>query len=381
MKRFQILSHQRGLLFRDAQLIAVLSTGLHRYWDLANRLTLQLVDLNQWHITDPDLVRLYQQHPLLQDHIRRISITPDQVGLLLLNDQLCGLIPPGEQIYLWQQAGNFALQTVPLTTTALPEALRTLLLQNGSEPPELLLSCQQRNRPAALLHVFVDQSRQGLLYIDGVLQQVLAPGSYAFWQLQHQVDIRLIDLRLQPMEISGQEILSKDRVSLRLNLSLMWRFIDPLLAVQQLDKPADYCYKLVQLALREVVGGKTLDELLLDKQQLVQTIQQLTGPSLLAAGMELQQIGVKDIILPGDMKQILNQVVEAQKAAEANVIKRREETNATRSLLNTAKVMENNPVLIRLKELEALEKVAEKIQNLNLYGGLDQLMQGVVKLA
>ena len=81
------------------------------------------------------------------------------------------------------------------------------------------------------------------------------------------------------------------------------------------------------------------------------------------------------------MKAILNQVVEAQKAAEANVIKRREETAATRSLHNTAKVMENNPTLLRLKELEALEKVAEKIDNLNVYGGLDGLMNGIVKIA
>jgi hypothetical protein len=85
-------------------------------------------------------------------------------------------------------------------------------------------------------------------------------------------------------------------------------------------------------------------------------------------------------VLPGDMKAILAQVVEAQKMAEANLIKRQEETQATRSLHNTAKVMEGNPILLRLKELEALEKITARINTLNVYGGLDSVMNGMVRL-
>ncbi len=77
---------------------------------------------------------------------------------------------------------------------------------------------------------------------------------------------------------------------------------------------------------------------------------------------------------------ILSKVVEAQKTAEANLIKRREETQATRSLHNTAKVMENNPVLLRLKELESLEKITAQVGHLNVYGGLDGVMNGLVDL-
>ncbi|HXE39680.1 MAG TPA: slipin family protein, partial [Azonexus sp.] len=89
---------------------------------------------------------------------------------------------------------------------------------------------------------------------------------------------------------------------------------------------------------------------------------------------------VKDIVLPGEMKTILAQVVEAEKSAEANVIRRREETAATRSLLNTAKVMEDNPVALRLKELETLERVAERIDRISVFGGLDQVLNGLVQL-
>ncbi len=80
------------------------------------------------------------------------------------------------------------------------------------------------------------------------------------------------------------------------------------------------------------------------------------------------------------MKDILGKVVEAEKVAQANVIRRREETNATRSLLNTAKVMENNPIALRLKELEALEKVTEKIGTLSVYGGLDGVLNELVRI-
>ena len=69
-------------------------------------------------------------------------------------------------------------------------------------------------------------------------------------------------------------------------------------------------------------------------------------------------IGIRDVILPGEMKELLNKVTEAKKAAEANFIARREETAAMRSQANTAKLLQDNPTLLRLRELETLEKVA-----------------------
>ena len=97
-------------------------------------------------------------------------------------------------------------------------------------------------------------------------------------------------------------------------------------------------------------------------------------------GIEVLGVGIKDVILPGEMKEILNSVVQAEKTAQANIIRRREETNATRSALNTAKLIEDNPILMRLKELEALEKVTEKIDKLTVFGGLDGVLNQLVKL-
>ena len=103
-------------------------------------------------------------------------------------------------------------------------------------------------------------------------------------------------------------------------------------------------------------------------------------PQLAANGLTVTSVGVKDIILPGDVRELMNRVIEAEKTAQANVIKRREETAATRSLLNTAKLMEDNPILLRLKELEALEKVSEKVGNVIVGNGMDGVLDGLVRI-
>jgi regulator of protease activity HflC (stomatin/prohibitin superfamily) len=89
--------------------------------------------------------------------------------------------------------------------------------------------------------------------------------------------------------------------------------------------------------------------------------------------VRVERVGVKDVVLPGEMKTLLNRVIEAEKEAAANVILRREETAATRSLANTAKVMAEHPVLLRLKELEALKDIAERIDEVRLVVGSDGL--------
>ena len=96
-------------------------------------------------------------------------------------------------------------------------------------------------------------------------------------------------------------------------------------------------------------------------------------------GIEVLSIGIRDVILPGDMKDMLNKVIEAQKAADANLITRREETAAMRSQANTAKLLDNNPTLMRLRELDVLEKVAGN-SKLNVVLGEKGLADRVVNL-
>ena len=153
-----------------------------------------------------------------------------------------------------------------------------------------------------------------------------------------------------------------------------------LTAFGQLSKPQEHLYRELQFGLRAAVGTRSLDELLENKQLIDEAVGAHLAGRLAGSGIEVSSLGVRDIILPGEMKTLLAQVVEAEKSAQANVIRRREETSATRSLLNTAKVMEENPVALRLKELETLERVAERIDRISVFGGLDQVLNGLVTL-
>ena len=136
----------------------------------------------------------------------------------------------------------------------------------------------------------------------------------------------------------------------------------------------------VQLATRKTVGTVTLDTLLEDKVAINADAAQAVRDQMAELGVELKTLAIKDVILPGEMREILTSVVAAQKEAEANVIRRREETNATRSLLNTAKVMADNPVLLRLKELEALQAIADRVDTITVHNGTDGLMSDLVRL-
>ena len=132
--------------------------------------------------------------------------------------------------------------------------------------------------------------------------------------------------------------------------------------------------------MRQSLGKRTLEEVLAEKTDIDQAVSDEVRREMEVYGVRVSGIAIKDIILPGDIRDILNQVVTAEKQAQANLIRRREETAATRSLLNTAKLMEDNPLLVRLKELETLEKIADKVEKITVVGGLNALLDRTVTI-
>ena len=169
-------------------------------------------------------------------------------------------------------------------------------------------------------------------------------------------------------------------MSLRVNVFAAYRVADAERALTAASDTAEMLHRAVQMAFRRTLGAMTLDALLAEKIAVDEGAAAAVRSEMAAIGLEVGEIALRDVILPGDLREILNRVVAAQKEAEANVIRRREETNAARSLLNTARVMEENPMMLRLKELEALEKVAEKVERLTVLSGTEGLMRDVVSL-
>ncbi len=212
----------------------------------------------------------------------------------------------------------------------------------------------------------VQDGQVGIVRRNGRVSSTVEPGIHYFWCLEEQVAVEVMENRPRVLKVSSQEMLTKDKVSLRLNLAVVYRVVDPLLCKRKLEDPDELLYLKLQLASRRFVSSRSLDDLLGERDQLEQELRQRLEEQVSDTGLRIDEVGLKDLILPGRTRQILNQVVEARQRAEANLITRREETAATRSLANTARVLANNPVLLRLKELDHVKEIAEKIGQVHL---------------
>ncbi|WP_193367889.1 slipin family protein [Pelagibius marinus] len=367
-KTEKIADYELGLLYRDRAFQKVLAPGVYRF--LPGRAEIEVVklDLRALPVRDAALAALYLTHPrVVEEHFLVADMGDGDLGIVYADGKLAGLVAPRSVAFYAKALRQVKLEVVDAAAAfELPERLVGPLARLGAK--DLV----------AVVEVVSDHV--GLLYLDGVLQKQLKPGRYAFVKALHRIDVASFDLRLQTLEVTGQELLTKDRVGLRANLTAVFRIVDPLKAVALTSDLKDFLYKELQFALRQVIGTRTLEQVLGDKLGINQAIEALVLPKLGDAGLAVPSVGVKDIILPGDVRELMNRVIEAEKTAQANVIKRREETAATRSLLNTAKLMEDNPILLRLKELEALEKVSEKFGNVVVTNGIDGVLEDLVRI-
>lgn len=369
IKQIVIGDGERGLLYRNRRFQRVLLPGVYRFVGSRNRIVVGVHTLAKPEYTGADAdVLMAQMDGALAECFDVADIGTQQVGLVLKNGKLEDVLAPGTRKLYWKGLVPVEVQAVSLAETLEIEArVASRLRQLGV-----------LGKVAVTVDVPVEST--GLLFLDNKLVRTLAPGAWAFWNFQKNVAAEVVELRVQSLEVSGQELLTRDKVSLRVNLAASLRVTDPVAARTRVAKYGDYVYRELQYGLRKAVSGKTLDELLGDKASLDADIFAYVRGRVSELGIEVLGVGVKDVILPGEMKDILNGVVQAEKAAQANVIRRREEANATRSLLNTARLIEESPVLMRLKELEALEKVTEKIDKLTVFGGLDGVLNQLVSL-
>ncbi|HVI57931.1 MAG TPA: slipin family protein [Luteimonas sp.] len=368
-KRVVIGDGERGLVYRNRQFAGVLAPGVYRWFDPLRRVEVAVHDIAKAGYAGNDtdvLVAVLGNR--LADTFVLANLGMDEVGLVMKDGKLEDVLAPGTRKLYWKGLVEVEVRAVSLAGGLEVEAGVARRLRQLGMLERLAVS------------LVVPEETAGLLFVDGRLVRTLGPGAYAFWNFQKNVGVETVELRVQSLEVSGQELLTRDKVSLRVNLAASIRVTDPVAARTRVAKYGDYVYRELQFGLRKAVSAKTLDELLGDKASLDADIFGYVRGRVDELGIEVLGVGVKDVILPGEMKEILNGVVQAEKSAQANVIRRREEANATRSLLNTAKLVEGSPVLMRLKELEALEKVTEKIDKLTVFGGLDGVLHQLVSL-
>jgi regulator of protease activity HflC (stomatin/prohibitin superfamily) len=376
-RKFHVKKDERALLLERGDFVDILRPGEHLRFDPLRRLSVEKFALGEPrfdHRLAEFLVKLEPALVAREFHVVELGAT--DVGLRFENGVLAEVLAPNTRRLYFKGYLEQEFERVDIATdfTVDPKLVPQLIT--------LTAAGFKAKVPGAdgVYGVQVPQFNVGAVYVDGKLAYVLDAGLRAFYRFGRDMRVEFVDLRLQVLEVAGQEILTKDKVPLRVNLNAGYRVTDVLVAFGKQAKPVDYLYKELQFGLRAAVGTRTLDELLENKGLMDQVVAEHIRRRVEGFGLEVDSVGVKDIILPGDMKAILAKVVEAEKAALANVIRRREETSATRSLLNTARVMEDNPTALRLKELETLEKVTEKIDKISVFGGLDAVLKDLVKI-
>lgn len=360
MKRIRINTGKIGLVFRNGNYKRVITEGV--YW------ILPFEDVYVYDMSKPFHPSI-ELNILLKDEqltgmLTVVEVKDNEIALLYENGNFKNVLAPGRYAY-WRGATDFTFVKADLSKIEITENIDVNTLVRKEVLP--------------YVRVFVVEAyEKGILFVDGKFSKVLETGVYYFWKNPVGVTVSKIDLRQLQLEVSGQEILTKDKAALRINFYTQYKVVD---IVKALIDNKDYekqLYVLMQLALREYVGTMTLDELLEKKEAISTYVLTALKEKASNLGVEIRDCGVRDIILPGEMKEIMNQVLVAQKKAEANVIMRREETASTRSLLNTAKLMEENSMLFKLKEMEYVEKIADKINSISLSGGnqiVDQLKE------
>jgi regulator of protease activity HflC (stomatin/prohibitin superfamily) len=362
--RFKVREHERGLMFRDREFKRVLRPGRHFVWDPLFKVSVDVVTVRDVWLDHKEL-----------DVIVKSGALGDEAKVLDLKDHQRAVVWVDGRVEAVLKPGLYALWTVFHDVKVEVIDARAVRFDHS----DLAVIVRARGAAPLLESVTVEAGHAGLFFKDGRHEATLAPGVHAWWKGVAQARVQAVDLREQVVDVAGQEIMTADKVTLRMNAVVTFKVADPLKAVTTVEDHRQALYREAQLALRAVVGTRELDALLSDKDAVAKELDGVVRGRAAGFGVEVVALGIRDVILPGEMKDLMNKVTEARKAAEAALITRREETAAMRSQANTARILESSPTLMRLRELEVLERVSEKA-NLTVVLGEKGLADRVVKL-
>jgi len=341
----RIRQYERGLLFRYGDFVKVLPPGkyvLPQRLLGAKRAEVQVVSTIASRF-EHAMLDVLLQNASLREAVEVVENSDTQRSIVWKDNRVLGVFGPGRYAF-WKTSATLRIEQFDIEPFRF--AHRSL--------PAIL---QTPDASRWLDGVKVDAGETVLLFRDGVLIDRLGEGLHVYWKGTGQVSWKQVSLREQMLDVAGQEIITADKVSLRVNLVVTFVVSDPVKSVTASADAGQALYRDAQLALRAAIGTRQLDALLADKESVGNELRQMIVARAGELGLAVRSVGLRDIVLPGDMKTLLNQVIAATKEAEANVIRRREETAAARSQANTARLLAENPALARLRELEALQQI------------------------
>ena len=343
IKRMKIRSYEVGLHFRDGEFRGLIPAGRRWMFDPLLKNCVEVVSKRDpWLVHDK--LDMIVKSGVLAEHATVVDLRDHERALVWIDGRFVCILSTGLFAY-WNGLRDVKIEKVDARNVRFEHEDLKVIVQ-ATSASRLLDVCD------------VNRNCAGVLFVDGKFNDTLAPGKYAFWKGGSNAKVVEVDLRETVVDVGGQDVMTADKVTLRLNAVVTYRIADARKAVTATDDTRQSLYRETQLIIRAVVGARELDVFLTDKNAVAEEIEQLLRDRAAELGLEIASVGIRDVILPGEMKNLMNKVIEAKKAAEANLVSRREETAAMRSQVNTAKLLADNPTLMRLRELEVLEGIA-----------------------
>jgi regulator of protease activity HflC (stomatin/prohibitin superfamily) len=215
------------------------------------------------------------------------------------------------------------------------------------------------------LRVLFEYER-GVIFRLGKLTRAKGPG--LIFLVPFGVErMRKMDLRIVALDIAPQDTITKDNVSVRVNAVVYFRVADPTKAVIEIE---DYYFATSQLAqttLRSVIGQSELDELLAERERINEVVQTILDEATDPWGIKVVTVEMKDVDLPMEMKRAMAKQAEAERERRAKVIHADGEFQASQRLSDAATIIEQHPMALQLRYLQALVEVASENNSTTLF--------------
>lgn len=207
----------------------------------------------------------------------------------------------------------------------------------------------------------VNQYERGVKFTMGRFTGMVDPG----WRIVIPVfqSMRKVDLRVKAVEVPPQDAITKDNVSVKVTAVIYYKVTDAAKSVLEVEHVHWAVLQLAQTTMRNVVGEVTLNELLSQRQQLSQRIEQLVDEQTVTWGVEVGSAELKDINLPPDMIRTIAKTAEAERERQAVIINSEGEVIAAQNLAKAAALLADHPGALHLRTLNSINDISSDQSN------------------
>jgi regulator of protease activity HflC (stomatin/prohibitin superfamily) len=292
VREFVVRKHEQGLLFRNGDFVRFLAPGTHRFFDPRQRVEVERYDLSEpafEHRLAEFFVRRCPQE--VECFFLRVETGAQEIALVSRDGHPWTVVPPESRALFWKGVVRVTAEIIDIAEqfAVSPRAARALTAGPGARTSARLHDAVYRHE--------VPEAHVGLLYVDGKLVGELAAGAHAFWRFNRTIAVEPVDLRVRTLEVAGPRVSTKDKVGVRINVNVSYRFTNARLAATTVKHPLDHLRNEVQLAVQAAAAARTLDALLDDTGAIDRAAHDCLSEKLEAQGIEVRAVGIKDVVL------------------------------------------------------------------------------------